>query len=173
MNNILEKIKNWSIKNLVDKKTVAIMLAGSAIKKPIKECNDIDIFIIKDKAKENFYRSEEKYENFLLDLNYVTIYELNQKLKMKASDFWEMNWTSVYLELIRNGIIWYQRGKDFKKFVELVRNWQWDESCFDFIDFKDHQEPKKVWLKKAYHEHLDLLAILKKRMERWNPISYR
>ncbi|NHJ48286.1 MAG: hypothetical protein FK733_10920 [Asgard group archaeon] len=173
MKNILEKIKNWSIENLVDKKTVAIMLAGSAIQKPIEECNDVDIFIIKDEAKENFYRSEEKYENILLDLNYLTIDELNQKLKMKVSDFWEMNWTSVYLELIKNGIIWYQRGKDFEQFLDLVRNWQWDESCFDFLDFKDHQEPKKIWLKKAYQEHLELLIVIKKRIQKGAPISYR
>ncbi|NHJ49590.1 MAG: hypothetical protein FK733_17505 [Asgard group archaeon] len=173
MNDLLEKIKNWSIENLVDNKTIVIIITGSAIQKPIEECNDIDIFIIKDEAKKNFYRSEEYYENYLLDLNYLTIDELNQKLKIKATDFWEMNWTSVYLELIRTGMIWYQRDSDFEHFLELGRNWQWDESCFEFIDFKDHQEPEKVWLKKAYYEHLELLAVIKKRLEKGEPISYR
>jgi hypothetical protein len=173
MNNLLEKIKNWSIANLVDNKTIAIIITGSAIQKPIEECNDIDIFIVKDEAKKNFYRSEEYYENYLLDLNYLTIDELNQKLKSKLTDFWEMNWTSVYLELIKNGVIWYQRGSDFEHFLELARNWQWDESCYECIDFKDHQEPEETWFKKAYHEHLELLAVIKKRMEKGKPISYR
>jgi hypothetical protein len=173
MNNIKERIRNWSIENLVDNKTVAILLAGSATKKPIDECNDIDIFIIKEEAKKNFYRLEEKFEDVLLDLNYLTIDEITQKMQNKVSNFWDMNWTSVYLELLVNGIIWYERENDFKQFLDLANNWHWDESCYEFINFKDFNEPKEVWFKNAYQEHLELLAILRKRVKNGKPVSYR
>ena len=173
MNSMLQKIENWSKENLVEEKTIAIILSGSAIQKPIEECNDIDIFIVNEEGVKDFYRREKNYGNKILDLNYITINELNQKLQSKAKNFFAMNWTSVYLELIRNGVVWYQKGKELEKFIELVNNWQWDESCYDFLKFNDHQEPTKMWYKKAYNEHLELLAILKTRIKNGEPVSYR
>ncbi len=169
---ILEKIKAWTLTNLVDNKTVAALLVGSWAEGRAKEKSDIDIILIKNNQPTLVKNMKTNVEGRNLDIwvhaqEYVT--ETFQKEVSSLSDIYQK---SLFLSFLGNCIVWYDK-EDFVQEKSLIcKEWKWKPEHRIYIKMLG-KPPKSDWGVKAYEENLMILSQFEHNFDNNLPISHR
>ncbi|MHA1912198.1 MAG: hypothetical protein ACTSYA_10930 [Candidatus Kariarchaeaceae archaeon] len=164
--------KDWCFENYLDFATLSIMQVGSSVYKEDHEINDVDILIIKDGMEVNYTREKHELINVTVDALIIDSNHFVELMESPPTDFQTIRDLSLFLVCLRKGRIWYQRYLFLEGYVKLAKNWQWDPNLKKLLNFK-LKEPKKEWAKNAYFEHLQILEIIKRRLDTGEPISHR
>ncbi|MDH5403929.1 MAG: hypothetical protein OEY49_15635 [Candidatus Heimdallarchaeota archaeon] len=174
MVSVLDKAREWSLSNLKDIDSVAVLLVGSWARGTGTDVNDIDIIIIKRNQLSAIYHEEHVLDGYTLDIWVHDLDNLNNELTKKADDLNQVGNISLVLSFLKDAVIWYQDESliDIGKLQEKAKAWKWDNSYKDYLSFKTSM-PTSDWAKIAYSENLELLDAALKRLDSGEPISHR
>jgi predicted nucleotidyltransferase len=183
MNEILKKMKNlaWKIANEKkrEKGIVAILLFGSVAKGNIHPKSDIDLVFVKD-SQENLIKRKQIVRNGIkIDLwkHSISFYE---HLFRKNWPPEQMFSYSLFLNILQECKVLYDRESKFEKYKENAIVWNWPRNCKAFIKSKleealnNYKEGKYDKFEKlVYLRKLFLLYICKRLLNLGKPVSIR
>lgn len=127
----------WKIAERQKKRrdVTAVLLFGSVAKGNIHPESDIDLAVVKETQEDLIERTELTREGEKVDLweHSFSFYE----------DLFEQNWKpiemfkySLFLNVLQECKILYERKDIFGEYRERARTWSWPEKCLDLIEDK-------------------------------------
>ena len=169
---LVDKVREYSLKELVTPNTRSILLVGSAVYKRETEFNDIDILILQDNQNQPIQNKEIPFNSTVLDIWTHDIDYFRSTINMVANDLNEVENISLYISLLSNAVVWYDDGSTINLYIDRVKNWKWKKEYTKFLNIKVKQ-PVFLWAKQAVKEDLILLDKIKENLKKGKPISHR
>lgn len=124
-----------SAKRRAEKGVVAVLLFGSVVKRNIHLESDVDIVIIKDTQENVIRRNESIVNGVRLDLweHSLSFYENLFKKDWQPT---EMFRCSLFLNILQECEVLYDKNSKFNNFRKNALQWKWPRRCKDFINHK-------------------------------------
>lgn len=118
-----------------ERDVVAVLLFGSVVKGDIHLESDVDIVIIKETQENVIRRNESIADGMRIDLweHSLSFYENLFKKDWQPT---EMFLYSLFLNILQECEVLYDKNSRFNDFRKNAIRWKWPKRCKDFIDHK-------------------------------------
>lgn len=121
--------------NKKHKEVCAVLLFGSVATGNIHPQSDIDLIIVKDLEEQRIQRHQPSINGINVDqwVHSLTLYTrlINQNWRPD-----EMFFYSLFLNILQNCEILYDKESQFNEYRESALEWKWSEECKEFIQGK-------------------------------------
>ena len=179
----LERMKSLAWKIAEEKKgekdVVAILLFGSVAKGSIHSESDVDLVLIKDSRKNFIKRNQSIEEKIKIDL-WEHSYSFYEQLFAKNWPPEQMFLYSLFLNILQECEILYDKESKFEKYKKNALKWKWPTNCKEFIGNKieeainNYERGKyEKFEKLVYIRKLFLLYICERFLNAGKPVSIR
>lgn len=158
---------------------VAALLFGSVVKGNVHLKSDVDIVIIKDMQENVIRRNESIVNGVRIDLweHSLSFYENLFKKDWQPTEMFRF---SLFLNILQECEVLYDKNSQFDDFRENAIKWKWPEKCKDFINHKlrralDNYRKRDYdrFEKLVYLRKLFLLNICRELLDIGKPMSIR
>jgi len=169
---ILGDVRDWTLENLIDSNTVALLLVGSWAEGRSKTLSDIDLILIKTNQPTPIKNIKTNAKGKNLDIWVHSQEYLKETLNKEISSLSDIYQQSLFLSFLNNCQIWYEKSGFVEACIPICKEWKWKPECRIYIKMLG-KPPKAEWAKKAYDENMDLLSRFEHNFDNNLPISHR
>lgn len=183
MNKRLQKMENlaWKISDerKGEKDVIAVLLFGSVAKGNVHPDSDIDIVIVKDSREDLIERNESSVGGIKIEL-WEHSCSFYKRLFEKDWQPEQMYFYSLFLNILQECKVLYDRESKFKEYKKNALKWNWSKNCKDFIKdklrkaLKNHEEGDYDKFEKlVYIRKMLLLDTCRRLLDIGKPVSIR
>ncbi|NPD88817.1 MAG: hypothetical protein HGN29_08825 [Asgard group archaeon] len=169
---ILTKLKNLVLEDLLDENTLAVLLVGSWADGTAKEFSDIDLVVIRTNQTPFIHNKKYEFQGKILDVWFHDVEYMMKALNKQIESLSDIYQASLYLSFLRNCEVWFEKEQFIQNRITLCQEWEWKPEHRIFIKMMG-KPPKTPWAKNAYEENLHMLALFENRFDNGLPITHR
>ncbi len=169
---ILSKLKDCVLEDILDDDTLSILLVGSWADGTAKELSDIDLVVIKREQTSFIQNKKLEFQGKILDVWFHDAEYMLKAINKQIENLGDIYQASLYLSFLQNCKVWFERDHFIQNKIDLSKNWKWKPEHRLFVKMIG-KPPKTSWAKKAYDENLELLSLYEYKFDNGLPISHR
>ncbi len=160
------------IRERIDDETSAILLVGSRVDGTHREDSDIDFVIVRRNQDRPIINQKETFHSHELDLWFYDEEFITGLLERPASNYADLSLQSLVLSFLWSNSLVYRRDEMIDDILLTSKVWTWSEEVRTLLDY-DSVPPQDKTLRKYYFENLDLLRIMRMRLDENKTVSHR